>query len=182
MSHTPPESPPSNNLLHDARVQADRLMRLLLIAHFPVAIGLAFLHGAWLVALIGGGAATAATVWATTRHTGTLLSRFVVAASLMVYSAVFIQETQGLVEMHFHVFVSLAFLLVYRDWRAPVVRRRRHRDPPRRGPSAPGPRRHRSEGLRRIRPATSSSRSTRSSSSSRPPSSSTCRASPRMRR
>jgi methyl-accepting chemotaxis protein len=111
---------PQHNLLQAARDEADGLMRLLLIAHFPVAIGLAFLHNGWLVALIGGGAATGATVWATTRHTGTLLSRYVVAASLMAYSAVFIQETNGLIEMHFHVFVSLAFLLVYRDWRAPV--------------------------------------------------------------
>jgi methyl-accepting chemotaxis protein len=108
------------DLLQTARNEADGLMRLLLIAHFPVALVLAALHGSWLVALIGGGAATGATVWATTRHTGTLLSRYVVAASLMTYSAVFIQETHGLVEMHFHVFVSLAFLLVYRDWRAPV--------------------------------------------------------------
>ena len=70
------------------------------------------------LAIVGGGIATGATVWATTQRTGTLLSRVVVAVSLMVYSAVFIQETHGLVEMHFHIFVVLAFLLVYRDARA----------------------------------------------------------------
>ena len=38
----------------------------------------------------------------------------------MGFSALFIQETHGMTELHFHVFVALAFLLVYRDWRAPA--------------------------------------------------------------
>ena len=32
-----------------------------------------------------------------------------------------IQESHGAIEMHFHVFAALAFLLLYRDWRVPVV-------------------------------------------------------------
>ena len=39
----------------------------------------------------------------------------------MAFSVLFIQETKGMIEMHFHVFASLAFLLIYRDWRVPVV-------------------------------------------------------------
>ena len=40
---------------------------------------------------------------------------------LMAYSALFISQSHGLIEMHFHIFGALAFLLVYRDWRVIVL-------------------------------------------------------------
>ncbi len=49
-----PVETPKHDLLRDARLQADAMMKLLLIAHFPVALGLGFLHGQWLVAIVGG--------------------------------------------------------------------------------------------------------------------------------
>ena len=36
-------------------------------------------------------------------------------------SALLIHESDGMVELHFHIFAALAFLLVYRDWRVPVL-------------------------------------------------------------
>jgi methyl-accepting chemotaxis protein len=39
----------------------------------------------------------------------------------MTYSMLFIAQTGGMIEMHFHVFASMAFLLIYRDWRLPVI-------------------------------------------------------------
>jgi len=39
----------------------------------------------------------------------------------MMFSAVFIDQYHGLIEMHFSVFVLLAFLLFYRDWRPVCV-------------------------------------------------------------
>ena len=39
----------------------------------------------------------------------------------MAYSALFISQSHGLIEMHFHIFGALAFLLVYRDWRVIVI-------------------------------------------------------------
>jgi methyl-accepting chemotaxis protein len=39
----------------------------------------------------------------------------------MTFSALFIHQSRGLIEMHFHVFASLAFLLAYRDWRVPMA-------------------------------------------------------------
>jgi methyl-accepting chemotaxis protein len=38
----------------------------------------------------------------------------------MVFSALFIQQSHGMVEMHFSIFALLAFLIAYADWR-PVV-------------------------------------------------------------
>ena len=48
---------------------------------------------------------------------GSLLTRMSVAASLMVFCALNIHQMYGLAELHFGIFVLLAFLLCYRDWR-----------------------------------------------------------------
>jgi len=40
---------------------------------------------------------------------------------LMLYSATLIQTQMGRIDMHFHIFVSLAFLLIYKDWLVVVV-------------------------------------------------------------
>ncbi len=40
---------------------------------------------------------------------------------LMLFSATLIQTQLGRIDMHFHIFVSLAFLLIYKDWLVIVV-------------------------------------------------------------
>lgn len=40
---------------------------------------------------------------------------------LMLFAATLIQTQMGRIEMHFHIFVSLAFLLIYKDWVIVVV-------------------------------------------------------------
>src|SRR5690606_6123096 len=48
---------------------------------------------------------------------GSVVSRVVFACALMIFSALIIQQTAGAIEAHFGIFVLLAFLLYYRDWR-----------------------------------------------------------------
>jgi hypothetical protein len=45
------------------------------------------------------------------------LTRHVIAAAQMLYSALLIHLSGGRIETHFHVFGSLAFLAFYRDWK-----------------------------------------------------------------
>jgi signal transduction histidine kinase len=52
---------------------------------------------------------------------GSALTRHVVAASQMLWSALLIHLSGGRIETHFHVFGSLAFLAFYRDWRILVT-------------------------------------------------------------
>ena len=47
---------------------------------------------------------------------GALLTRCTIAGSLMIFAALQIQQSHGMIELHFSIFVMLAFLLVYRDW------------------------------------------------------------------
>ncbi len=49
------------------------------------------------------------------------MTRYAVAAGFMTYSALFIHQANGMIELHFHIFVCLAFLLTYRDWHVPIV-------------------------------------------------------------
>lgn len=76
----------------------------LLHFHVKLAIGFGALINALPLALI-----YLRPGWWGTRHT--------IAAVQMLWSAVLITITGGRIETHFHVFGSLAFLAIYRDWR-----------------------------------------------------------------
>ncbi len=51
---------------------------------------------------------------------GTTASRFILSFVLMAFVILHIQLARGMLELHFGVFVALAFLLVYQDWRVIV--------------------------------------------------------------
>ncbi|MCU0759889.1 MAG: methyl-accepting chemotaxis protein [Steroidobacteraceae bacterium] len=102
------------------RCNADRLLLGVVGSLLLLAFALAPWHGTWSEALSIGVPAAAMVAWRVLAHPGTLLTRCVVAAALMVMTALHIHQARGMIELHFGVFVLLAFLLVYRDW-IPVV-------------------------------------------------------------
>ena len=51
---------------------------------------------------------------------GSRLGRIAVGASFMIFSALMIHQSHGMIEFHFGIFVLLAFLLQYRDW-LPII-------------------------------------------------------------
>ena len=107
-------------LLAEGYRRADRMFSWLLLAHVPLIVALAFLHGTWTEVLVWGIPCVAAGIAAARLAPGTLFSRMTIAASLLLISALIIHQTGGMIEMHFHIFAVLAFLLMYRDWRVPV--------------------------------------------------------------
>lgn len=117
----PASQPASQGSLSKATaLQADRALSYLLWFHFVTSLGLATAYGTWDVALIVGGSTALVATLIRLLLPGSLTSRLVIASAYMVYSALFIHQMHGLIEMHFHVFVALAFMLMYRDWR-PIV-------------------------------------------------------------
>ena len=108
-------------MLHRGRVSVDRTLGMLLLAHLPVTLLLAMLYGTWGVALAIGVPVSVGVFWLTRTAPGAATTRYAVGAAFMTFSALFIHQTNGLLEMHFHIFVCLAFLLTYRDWTVPVV-------------------------------------------------------------
>lgn len=102
--------------LQQQRNNADRLSEKLAWTMVGLCVALAFIHHTWgqvfLLAL-----PAAVMITAVTRlRRGTRFSRVVVAGLFMFFAAVQINQSQGMIEMHFGIFVFLAFLLHYRDW------------------------------------------------------------------
>src|SRR6202000_161464 len=110
----------AERMLHDEQVRADGMLSKLLLAHLPFGIGLAALHGYWVVGIVASLARSLTPLAVVRVRPGTLVSRFTVAAAFAGYSALFIQEAHGMTELHFHIFAWLAFMALYRDWRAPA--------------------------------------------------------------
>jgi len=69
----------------------------------------------WMAVLLGG-AITAYPVALAILRPGWVVTRHAVAVGQMLTSALLIHLTGGRLETHFHVFGSLAFLALYRDW------------------------------------------------------------------
>jgi methyl-accepting chemotaxis protein len=107
--------------LDGLRRNADRLLAFLLVLHFPAALALAPLHGSWAAAVLVGGALSGGAVVVSRTAPGTVLSRCYMAVAYIGYSALLISETHGMIEIHFHIFGALAFMLIYRDWRIPIA-------------------------------------------------------------
>jgi methyl-accepting chemotaxis protein len=83
--------------------------------------GLAALRGTWLAALLFGVPVIVVGMAAARLARGTFLARCTVATSLLLVSGLMIHQSGGMIEMHFHIFAILSFLLMYRDWRVPVL-------------------------------------------------------------
>jgi signal transduction histidine kinase len=68
-------------------------------------------------AIFLGGAITSFPVWLALKQPGQAVTRHAIAVGQMLTSALLIHLTGGRIETHFHVFGSLAFLAIYRDWK-----------------------------------------------------------------
>ena len=89
----------------------------LLGLHAFAAFLLAFWHGTFVQAALVGIPAAAVPIWFLRSRPAELISKLSVGVGLMIFSGLFIHQTQGMSEAHFHVFCTLAFLMAYRDWR-----------------------------------------------------------------
>lgn len=109
-----------NRQAHE-RLPNDRLMLGLVLAHVPIVgliIPLGYETTAFaLTASVVLGLVVAA-VYALVK--GQRAFSVVVATAFMAFSAIMIQAQMGRIEMHFHIFGALAFVILYRDW-LPIV-------------------------------------------------------------
>jgi methyl-accepting chemotaxis protein len=100
---------------------ADRLLLWVLTALLAVSFALAPWQHTWPEALIIGLPAWLVCTWLVWAYGGALVTRCAIAAALMVFAALQIHQAHGMIEVHFSIFVLLAFLLFYRDWIPLVV-------------------------------------------------------------
>ncbi len=100
--------------------KADRLMLVLSFGLFAVSLCLAPMYQTWSAAFLVGGGTVLLVAVVYLMAPGQLVSRVSIATGFMFMTALHIQQSQGMIEFHFGVFVLLALLLYYRDW-VPVV-------------------------------------------------------------
>jgi PAS domain S-box-containing protein len=76
-------------------------------------------HTHWHVwaAIFLGGAIISLPVYLAWHQPGRALTRHIIALAQMLFAALLIHLTGGRIETHFHIFGSLAFLAIYRDWK-----------------------------------------------------------------
>jgi hypothetical protein len=112
----------------------DRLFAGLMVAQWLFGIALAFIvspyawegkvkstHAhVWTAVLLGAALSSLPIALAVLRP-GWVVTRHVIAAAQMLWSAILIHLTGGRIETHFHVFGSLGFLTAYRDWKVLVT-------------------------------------------------------------
>ena len=75
------------------------------------------IHHHIYIAVVLGGVLSAVPVALVVLRPGWVVTRMTIACAQMLWSALLIHLSGGRIETHFHIFVSLAFLTVYRDWR-----------------------------------------------------------------
>jgi hypothetical protein len=121
-------------LVNQCHLRADRTFLWLMIAQWVFGIVLAVVvsPAAWdgktstvsnhvYAAVLLGGLLSAMPIALILLRPGWAGTRYVVAFSQMMWSALLIHLTGGRIETHFHVFGSLAFIAFYRDWKVLVV-------------------------------------------------------------
>jgi methyl-accepting chemotaxis protein len=111
----------STDLLRSHARRADHLMAGVNLALFVACVALAPWHDSWTALLAVALPAAAFSLWRGVRHAGTRGTHNAHAFAMMVLVGVSIHQSQGLIEMHFGVFVGLAFLLFFKDWWPVVV-------------------------------------------------------------
>jgi methyl-accepting chemotaxis protein len=110
------ESSRTTNPLQAFRANSDRIMLGTLAFHLVICLGVAAVNGSWAIALAVGLPAFLVPLALYKTSPGELITRLAVACAYMIFSALLIQQTKGMIEAHFGIFVLLAFLVLYCDW------------------------------------------------------------------
>ncbi len=107
--------------LENERQKGDTFLFYLLLAHAPfAAFVVPYGYDTYWVGLSGAAVLLSVTLLGRLLLKRTTFLRHLNALTLLSYSILFIQVQMGSIEMHFHIFGALAFLLIYRDWK-PIV-------------------------------------------------------------
>jgi signal transduction histidine kinase/CheY-like chemotaxis protein/HPt (histidine-containing phosphotransfer) domain-containing protein len=134
LCNPPPLSPRAEALFlareRELHARTDRLFAVLLLVEWLIAMGVALWISPWSwsgsasvvhphvrLAVVFGGAIVSLPIYLVLRHPGESITRHIIACSQMLISGLFIHLGHGRIEIHFHVFGSLALLAFYRDWR-----------------------------------------------------------------
>ena len=119
--------------MHQTYSRVDKLFAYLMVMQWAGAIVLALVvtpktwagetsqpHVHLYAALILGGLLTLMPLFLAFKRPGQVLTRHVIVACQVLFSALLIHLTGGRIETHFHLFGSFAFIAFYKDWKVVV--------------------------------------------------------------
>ena len=118
---TPEDLRLNNAYLKCEQCLGDRVMACVSWSLFGLALCLAPVHQTWGLAVLVGLLLAGSLQVLVLTHRGARLTRVWSAVVFMAFAALLIQQMHGMIEMHFSIFVLLAFLLFYNDWLPLVV-------------------------------------------------------------
>lgn len=97
---------------------ADLFMLKFVFYHWAIVSTITgYLFSAYLLGFVTGGILSAITYFTYRSFKGTQTYRYVIALVLLTFSIIMIQQSLGRIEMHFHVFAALSFLVIYKDYK-----------------------------------------------------------------
>ena len=97
-------------------LKSDWIMLLIVYAHLPLLLGFAYPYGTMLISFFCFLVLSAFSTLNYYFFRGTRFSRHFSAFISMLFSALLIAIQLGRIEMHFHIFILIGFLLIYKDW------------------------------------------------------------------
>jgi diguanylate cyclase (GGDEF)-like protein len=97
-------------------VQSDKVMIAILMLHWMVATFVtSIMYETYLYGFFGGALIVLPIIMLYRPLQGTQYYRYFMGIGMMLFSMIFIQQHLGRIEMHFHVFIGMAILTLYKD-------------------------------------------------------------------
>ncbi|MCX6074308.1 MAG: ATP-binding protein [Campylobacterales bacterium] len=96
--------------------EADKNMMWILLGHafFAIFVTSSY-YGTYMLGIVGSMVILSISALSYILLRGTLWFRLITAVAIMLFTAIYIQQHLGRIEMHFHVFIGLAILTIYKD-------------------------------------------------------------------
>lgn len=101
--------------------KANNMFKYVLLSQVLISLLIAYFTDTWAVAITISFITVALPLYFIFTRPLHYITRHSVAIAIQILTALHIQQTQGLVEMHFEIFCVLAFLTTYKDWRVIVT-------------------------------------------------------------
>jgi len=103
------------NLYEEAKNADKAFIYIFVINWLIVAFVTSLTYDTYLLGIVGGGVLTGLAFFAYKFFPGTSTSRIMIGMLIMGFPIIMIQQHLGRIEMHFHIFVVLAFMSIYKD-------------------------------------------------------------------
>lgn len=95
----------------------NKVFSSVLVLLFVESIALAFVYGTFMEAILIGLPAMLVPLWMLNTAPNATLTKHASALSAMIFAALHIHQMNGLIEVHFEIFILMAVLIIFSDWK-----------------------------------------------------------------